>query len=249
MQKPQLSKPSEIKLAPKVLVFGPSGSGKTRFAATAPRPLIYDIEGGTMSLLGNTKVEIIKKDELLGTKKGELPKRLLQFVEWGVQSPDHDTLVIDSLTELQAAFLDAEKPKYTDPRQAYGAWGDYLRALLQFLQNSNKNVIYVARAKLGESLDGKQIMPEMSPGAFATVPPLVDYVLYLQKALDVDSKEPVMVPTLYTETTALSNAWTKVRVPLPNPIKNPRFKTITNAIKEGLSKNESGVIQLTEQVA
>ena len=52
------AKPASATRPLKALFFGPPGSGKTTLAGTAPKAIMFDTEGGTMSIRG-TGVDVL----------------------------------------------------------------------------------------------------------------------------------------------------------------------------------------------
>lgn len=80
----------------KLLIYGAPGAGKTTLAATGPRPLVIDIDGGTLSLANRPDVDVYPCAEwgdlraVIGYLRGEHPYR---------------TIVIDSLPEAYRLAL------------------------------------------------------------------------------------------------------------------------------------------------
>ena len=64
-------KASDLKqnLAINILIYGAPGSGKTTFAATADKPLIIDLEQGTMAII-DYDVDIAQCDGLKDAREG-----------------------------------------------------------------------------------------------------------------------------------------------------------------------------------
>lgn len=175
MKKPVISKPEAVGTYKKVIVHGPSGAGKTRFASTWPNAIILDIEGGTMSIDKDKAVDIVAKDQIT---IASLP----EYIEWlgSKEADQYETVVLDSLTELQSQFLNEKLKTVPDPRMAYGQWQAYLRSIMQELFNLKKHVVLIARSKMGEDIEGaEKLFPELSPSAFSVVPALVDYAIVI----------------------------------------------------------------------
>lgn len=121
----------------KVLLYGISGTGKTTMAATFPRPLFLDLEGGMLSVRkykplrypANTNKDIKTYSEVI-----DFYQLVKNF------SPDKapfDTIVIDSLNELQVLIAQHVREKYTGVKRQYGdqlTLADYLKANTMFMQ-------------------------------------------------------------------------------------------------------------------
>lgn len=179
MKKPVISKPESLGKYKKILVHGPSGAGKTRFASTAPKPIIFDIEAGTMSIDKDKDVAVVQQSELS-------PNNLLEYLDWLATSEGstYETVVIDSITHLQNEFLEVALAEVNDPRQAYGKWQAYLRKLMRKLFQLDKHTIVICRSKMGEDIEGaEKLFPEISPAAFSVVPALVDYALVITQKM------------------------------------------------------------------
>jgi hypothetical protein len=106
-----------------LLVYGPPGSGKTRFTGTVkPRfnPLIVSAESGLLSL--NTLIDKDGKPydfDFVRVEKFDDLTAIRQEIRHGKHS--YDTVVIDSLTEIQQVCMDKilfdkkkEKPEIQD---------------------------------------------------------------------------------------------------------------------------------------
>jgi len=209
MKKPTVSAPESLGEFKKVLVHGPSGSGKTRFSSTWPKPIIFDIEGGTMSIDDDKDVAVVAASEIT-------PQSLLEYVDWlaTADAKDYKTVVIDSLTHLQSVFLEDALKRVPDPRMAYGQWQQYLRTLMGKLFNLQKNVLFICRSKMGEDIEGaEKLFPELSPSAFTVIPALVDFAIVITtktKGLGINAKTEKLAfadhPKYWTKTRAVVDA-------------------------------------------
>lgn len=100
----------------KVLLYGPSGAGKTRMAATFPRPLFLDLESGlrtTLQVKSVLRFPANPKDEIHSLDQVKEFYRLVK----NTKNPPFETLVIDSLTELQILVSKNVLGKYDANRQ------------------------------------------------------------------------------------------------------------------------------------
>ena len=81
----------------KALIYGNPKTGKTTFAGTAPKPLFICAENGLLSIASKSPdyVEVKTLQELK-----DLYGRLKST------SPDYDTIVIDSLSEISKIIKD-----------------------------------------------------------------------------------------------------------------------------------------------
>ncbi len=223
MKKPVISKPAQMGSFIKVLVHGPSGSGKTRFSSTWEPPVIFDIEGGTMSIDPSLNVAVVSKDQITVAN-------LLEYVDWLATSDaaQYKTVVIDSLTHLQNIYLGEKLGTVPDPRMAYGQCQQYLRTLMEKLFSLQKNVIVICRSKMGEDIEGaEKLFPELSPSAFTVIPALVDF------AVVITGETTGLGKMAKTERLGFSEHpkyWTKTRR-LMDPKFQPTYEGFKAAIK------------------
>ena len=150
----------------KALVFGPSKSGKTTLAGTAPKALILDTEGGTMTLRGQTNIDVLRianyKD------MDEAIKELTMSSSHGYES-----VVLDSVTMLQeivgehVGLMGYITDPTKDARQAYGSIGAMIRHKILQMNNLPMNVIFTAqlRERDGEDMSAGQypLTPDVTP--------------------------------------------------------------------------------------
>ena len=125
------------------LIFGPSKTGKTTLAASAPKALILDLEGGTRSV-ADTDADVLAVDSWATF---DLAVRELTM-EAGA---GYDSVVVDSVTFLQelagreAKLLEMILSGDKDPRQAYGKIGAMIRHKLMLLHNLPMHTVFTAQ--------------------------------------------------------------------------------------------------------
>jgi len=84
----------------KALLYGPSGAGKTWYAATFPRPLFLDLEGGLRTTVQVKPVLRYPKNPKQEVTKFEQVREFYRLVRKD-KNPQYETIVIDTLFELQ----------------------------------------------------------------------------------------------------------------------------------------------------
>lgn len=228
MRKPIMTKPATTGDRVKVLLHSPSGVGKTRLASTFPKPIIFDLEDGTASVTGD--IPVIAMEQFRQNGKF-VPSLVMEYLDWLAtpEAKDIETVVIDSLTELQEQFLAVVMPTKSDPRQAYGEWNTYVRTLMTKLRSLPKHFVVICRTKMGDTFEGTEnmLLPQISPAAWTNVPALVDYAFFLTKKKEGVGPAAKIVPVLHTQSTT---AWTKTRKLLPAEIVAPTFEKIQAAL-------------------
>jgi hypothetical protein len=155
----------------KVLVWGEAGSGKSRFALTAPKPLVIDLENSTALYSNEFDFYRATIDQTNDSCKNatKLTKTIIDEILKGEYTGEVETLVIDPITDLLDnlesllvnSYENIIKRKITDLNQLdktkwYSYRRDKTRELLDMIINLPINVIFVARAKnMWDKKDGK----------------------------------------------------------------------------------------------
>lgn len=171
----------------KMVVFGGSGVGKTVLCSTAPDPFIISAERGLLSLAN------------LDLPFAEV-RTIAEIGEAYIYARDskHDTICVDSLSEIGENVLEDFKKGVADGRQAYMKLAQAVGALIKnFRDIPDKHVVFISKMKREEDEDSGVVtyVPYM-PGKVLpfNMPYLVDEVFcmridrkgnrYLQTAAD-----------------------------------------------------------------
>lgn len=135
----------------KVLLYGASGSGKTRFAATFPRPLFLDLENGLRSTI---KVKPVLRYPANPKRVITSYPQVRKFIDLvnADTNPQYETIVVDSLTELQLLIHKHTISEY-DANRVYGdqmtitdygkANRDFIDTIREFLKMPY-NIVFTA---------------------------------------------------------------------------------------------------------
>ena len=174
----------------KCLIYGLPGSGKTVFAAKFPRPLILDSEKGTRSLLNHPEC----KDALV------LPIESFADIEqvfWQLKdettdlSKRVDTVIIDSISELQKRQLDEMliQAKKQDSRrdvnlpyqQDYLINTNAMRRMAFGFRDLQKNLVVVAHSveEKDESTGILYTRPDTTPKLARTLEGIMDLMGFI----------------------------------------------------------------------
>lgn len=102
----------------KVLLYGASGSGKTYMAGTFPRPIFLDLEDGMRTLLpmGRKVLRYPKDPKQVIRTFGEVRRFWKLLADTPPAQAPFDTIVIDSMNELQKLVLDDVLSKFQQNR-------------------------------------------------------------------------------------------------------------------------------------
>jgi len=170
----------------KALIYGDSGVGKTVLAGTSPKPLIIDVEGGTLSLRQfGIKADVVRVKDFSAMReiRDELQKTENQG-RW-------ETVIIDSLTELQRRSMEAvmkltvAQNSKRDPDVPgigeYGKNGEVIRKVIRQFRDLPMHVIFVClQLDMTDSDTGLPIARPMLQGKLASeVPQYMDMVGHL----------------------------------------------------------------------
>lgn len=206
----------------KVLIYGDPGVGKTTFAASAPKPLLIDVERGSRSVLNvNNPVDVLEFRSI------EQVEATIQFLKDGNEAFDkYETIVLDSMTEMQARLIDQQLRSLGGGAPVYKAdWGVYgentqrLRMLISAFRDIPKNLICTAhsRPEKDDQTGLTIVKPFLTPGLAKTVTGMFDIVGYLY----IDKKgERTM--RLHPSKTVLA----KTRLALPEEINSPSWANL-----------------------
>jgi AAA domain len=108
----KIVKPNEIPLHINFMIIGDPGMGKTVLAATAPKPLFVDCEGGMLSIRNRSDIDVITllpdeetKEKSLSWAKSAITtlKKIYDMLALG--GHPYETVVIDSLSELSKIVM------------------------------------------------------------------------------------------------------------------------------------------------
>jgi phage nucleotide-binding protein len=131
-----ITKPAKLKL----LIYGAPGVGKTWLAGSAPKPLLFDFDGGAASLAGRD-VDVVERPTT---------SEFQGHVNWLLtEAPDrYQTIILDTLTAAQK--LTTAELMGTSDRMTQQLWGDTLtiwRKLLMSLENLPCNLIVLCHER------------------------------------------------------------------------------------------------------
>lgn len=133
--------PTQKLLEVKILIYGPSGVGKTVLASTFPKPLFVDCENGLMSVRQPVgRIKALELEDVRGAYK------------WLSEHPGiYETVVLDSLTEIQKMIMDHTVRTFKQHRPYEDApimadWGksltDFSR-LIRAFKTLDMNVVFI----------------------------------------------------------------------------------------------------------
>lgn len=186
-----------VKETVKMLVYGDPGVGKTVFSCSGDRTIFVDVEGGSLSVQGRIKSKKVAK------KRFDTFDEIEDFIR-GLRekgSGKAETLVIDSVTELQKMLMDSIVANHPEVKRPYGDgltvgdWGyntERMRRFIRMARDLDMNVILTALSmdEKNEITGAVKTMPKMSSKLAADVCGYVDIVgyLYVDSIQDTDDE-------------------------------------------------------------
>ena len=221
----------------KCLVYGDSGAGKSFLAASAPKPLILLTEAnGQASIMhSNPSADIIHitSDAMLGAVLKDICENPNNWSKY-------DTIVIDSLTEMQRLIKDriTNQGKKQMRLQDWGILADNMRALIRRIRQLEKNVVCLCllEAQLEEETGVRHLKPAFEgKKTSGEIAQFFNFVGFLYTSLEqVKENETKTVRSLMVE--GPSRVMCKPTYPLTGSIKEPNLSTLFNLIKQPTTK-------------
>lgn len=178
----------DVPVHSKVVIYGDPGVGKTTLASLAPKPLIINAEGGTLSL--NLFRNHFDKFDFKTMKVESIQD--LQDIFWYLKSGNHDrqTVIIDSLTEIQQVSMDEvlSDPRRDDKHDPdtpiisdYGKNTNRMRKIIRNFRDLPMNVVFtcLAEERKDEDTGSVKIQPALTPRIAQDLMGYVDVVGYM----------------------------------------------------------------------
>ncbi len=136
-----------------VCIFGPPGVGKTVFAATAPRPLFFQVEQGFESVLNHPELAAVaRRMKYQGAKQAELLAQKMIEGHFG----EYETVVVDTMSGLQDRTLkewttaaykknpNQRDDAFTPEGKDYQRNTEFIKHIVQQFCAVEKHVIFLA---------------------------------------------------------------------------------------------------------
>lgn len=218
----------------KILVYGMPGTGKTVFTATAPNPLIVDVEKGSHSINNHPELRHVQALEFKSIFQVE---QLINFL--GAKEPAldaYETIVIDSYSELQKRDLDeivrveaakdAARNKYLPIGADYNVNTEHMRQIASALRDLDRHIIVTCHVKeeKDDTTGRLLVRPNLTPKLAGTLAGIFDVVGYMSTTTQGENT----IRTLQVHPTVNVTAKTRIGN-LPAVIENPTFSDIYTA--------------------
>lgn len=175
-----IKKPNEIQFASKIkmLIYGQAGQGKTTMACSAPKPLLFDCDGGVHRINPAHMVPVVQVktyDEILTVLNTE---NLSEF----------ESIIIDTggkLLDLMAAYIVAKNPKMGKANgsltlQGYGERKAEFAQFCKLVMSKDKHLIFVAHRETRTEGDDTRYVPLFGGSNYDALVTELDLVGYLE---------------------------------------------------------------------
>jgi hypothetical protein len=185
----EIKRASEFDPNQNFLIYGGPGVGKTRVAASAPAPLIIDVdEEGTDSVRRDIDPHVIRVKTW----------SRVNDIYWYLQSGEHEfqTVIIDGITGLQQlatnfvlgdeAARDASRDPDMPDRRVWGKVGQLMKTQITNYRNLPLNTIFTALDRVRDTGEGEEdemmvVGPAVSPSIQKHITAAVGTIGYLVK--------------------------------------------------------------------
>lgn len=159
----------------KAILYGDAGVGKTVLLSTAPAPIILSVEQGLLSL-SDKEIDVI---EIPYKNSLKVMNEAYKFLK---DDKEHNTIGLDSLSELAESMLIEYKDNEKDPRKAYGRMADELYDITRKFRSLNKHIVFITKQVYETDENGKTSYRPFTPGKSFTlqVPYLFDEVFCMR---------------------------------------------------------------------
>jgi len=199
------------------VIYGNSGIGKTPCAATAPKPVFIDTDGGLLSVsdLDIPSIRVKSIDDMIDAFR----------IVSGKKGKKFKTVIIDDLTELIEMEVVRLEDTTSDVWEVYKKTGKFGKKLIRKFKKLDMNIIFIC--KLHEAKDeGLMLRRPSLPGNI--LPEYLPYAVDEFFALRIDDKGKKFLQTQNT-----TKWYAKDRSCTLNPKEKPNMTNIFNKIKKG----------------
>lgn len=175
-----IKKPNQLEINPciKALVYGQAGTGKTTVALSAPKPLLFDFDGGIHRVNPahhTDTVQIKSYQDLLDVLNNE-------------NLSEYETLVIDTggkCLDFMAEYIIKKNPKMGKANgsltlQGYGERKMEFSALVKKISNLNKHIVFVAHRETKTEGDDTRYIPLFGGSNYDSLVTDLDLVGYVE---------------------------------------------------------------------
>ena len=248
-----IKKPNELEINPfiKALIYGQAGTGKTTLALSAPKPLLFDFDGGIHRVNSAHRVDAVQI------------KKYQDFID--VLAEDlsaYNTLVIDTggkMLDYMGEYIISKNSKMGRPNgmltlQGYGERKAMFSALVKKISIMGKHIVFVAHRETKTEGDDTRYVPLFGGSNYDSLVTELDLVGYCE--MNGNERTVTFNPTSRNDGKNTCNLPAVMKLPvvvdeIGNPISNNDFLKVQviDAYEERLKKNSADVDAYNELIA
>lgn len=230
-----------------MLIYGESGAGKTLLAGSADgvpelrRVLFIDVEGGTLTLRDSPyqEVEVVRVTSWQDMEK--------VYNELSIGNHGFNTLVIDSLTEIQKMAMDDTMRRLIEENEDRDAdvpsvreWNiniERTRKFVRKFRDLKVNTIFTALSTSDKDMRKGTLKrkPSLSGKVKDEVAAFLDIVVYLYIKEDDEGKNIRVLLTDQTEDTVAKDRSSKLPLTIPNPTMATVYNYLNQELTDGVA--------------
>jgi phage nucleotide-binding protein len=208
-----------------ICVYGQGGVGKTTFAATFPKPLLFDFENGAKYFKQRgIDIDVVRMEKWFSLEE---KKELAEAVA------PYETIVFDPIGEMMEKLIHSDHISGSKYRQPDGSlsmagWGkvkDEFRAMIKWARDLNKHIVLVAHVDEKQDDDHLVKRPLIATKISDEIIAMVDIVGYLDMTT-VDGEDKRVLRVEPTE-----RIYAKDRTGTLDKFVKPEFSYIYEQIK------------------
>jgi hypothetical protein len=171
----------------KAVVYGGAGSGKTYQAGLLTdagyKVLLISAEAGLRTLAKWPNIDVIDLNKFPIEKRID---KLIEAYQWIEKTkPKYDTIMIDSLTEINQCLIASLKLKYPDEKMTlklYGENSEKMQMLCKSFRDLPYNVVLISQSEVEKDDVGRRFtIPSLIGKVSNLLPYYFDSVIFLSK--------------------------------------------------------------------
>lgn len=189
------------------ILYGPPGGGKTWYAATFPKPLFIDLEGGLRSTLKLGPVLRYPKDPNKKITNLDQVREAFKLIRTD-PNPKYETIIIDSLQELQVLVTNEVLGRFQnvtrqmDDQLTFQDYGKINRVFLTIVRNFLKLPYHIVMTSVQTEpeYEGALVYPAFSgKGIWKDLQRIVEQIGYVTVRKGESNKLEHMVSYLLSD--------------------------------------------------
>lgn len=158
-----IKKPCELaqKQTVAALIYGQSGMGKSTLACSAPKPVVFDFDGGITRVLDAYQVPTVQIDSFA--------QALEALKEVEAAGDEYQTIVIDTASKMIDSITTHVCGTATPKIQQWGLINAEFKSFNRAVQSMGKNIVYIAQREVEKDGDVNRYVPQFRASNYKDV--------------------------------------------------------------------------------